>query len=526
VTPRSLAEAVALRAEADPTGELVRMAGGRGWTAAELYERAAEIARGLSRYVAGGDTVATALPGGPETIAVTVALSILGAVELPLGDNVDDDWARRLAVTTHCVLAITDEGELSRRPVLGTLGHGGAVSTVVTGSAPAAVPLEELIATAAPGLPSPGADLSRPAVVMPTSGTTGRPKGALLPNGAGIGQAQRVQRAMRYDTSDVLLNFFPWQHINARHSAFLPAVTSGARLVVDGRFSASRFWRIAHDEGITAFNFMGAVCAILLQQPVGPLDRDHRVSRGYGGPAPAWLVARMRERFGVELRQAYACTELADVATTGATVRPGAAGQIVPEYDVRVLLEDGRPAPEGTRGELQVRPRQENLTFLEYVGDPDATTAAWQDGWFRTGDQVRLEDDWLYFEGRSAEVIRRRGVNISPHLIEEVTLALPGVMEVAAVGVPSDLTEDDVLVAVVAAPGVDLQPGEIHRHCRERLPRACLPRYISIESQLPRNGSLKVLRAPLRERGVPANAWDAEALASDPPPAPSRTETA
>ena len=242
--------------------------------------------------------------------------------------------------------------------------------------------------------------------------------------------------------------------MNARHAAFLPAVISGARIVVDGSFSASRFWKVAADEKITSFNFMGSVCAMLLRQPQRESDRAHQVTRAYGGPAPAWLYEQMEERFGVRLLQAFACTELGDIATTPtAHVVPGSAGRVCPEYAVRL---DGAERPGGI-GEILVRPDREHITFTEYLGDPEATAAAWQDGWFRTGDRGRIDDDgWLFYEGRSADVIRRRGVNISAEEVEEVIANMIGVAE------------------------------------------------------LPRGNTLKVLRASLRDRGLPLGSWDAE----------------
>jgi crotonobetaine/carnitine-CoA ligase len=336
-------------------------------------------------------------------------------------------------------------------------------------------------------------------------------KAALLPVAAGPGQAARVQRAMRYDASDVLYNFFPWHHINARHAAFLPAVIAGARLVIDPRFSASRFVDVVRAEGVTAFNFMGAVCAILLRQPPSQHDRAHRVRRAYGGPAPAAMVADMRERYGITLLQAYACTELADVSTTSVDeVRPGAAGRPVPEYRLRVVDEAGNDVPSGQVGDLEVRPQRPHLTFLRYVGDPEATARAWRDGWFRTGDRVRLDDGWLYVEGRCADVVRRRGVNISPEAVEAVIASMPGIAEVAVIGVPSDLTEDEVLAVVVPHPTQTIDPAYVRKHCVGRLPRHALPRFVSVQPSLPHNASLKVSRAELRRRGLPPDAWDAE----------------
>lgn len=489
--PRSFADAVRARAEREPDGELVRLVGEEGWSAARLLERATELAGGLARVVRPGDGVVTAVEPGPETVALTTALSLLGAVEVALPEDTDPAWTGRLARDTGAVLAVADPERLDALAGVSTLDvvrtHGEA-----TGPS-----LDDLVADPRP-LPHHEPTAASPALVALTSGTTGRAKGALLPNGAALGQARRVGRAMAYTTDDVIFSFFPWQHINARHAAFLPAVLSGARVVVARRFSASRFWQTAADEGVTAFNFMGAVCAILLRQPPGPLDRAHSVTRAYGGPAPAWLVREVAERFGVQLRQAYACTELGDVATTGERVRPGAAGRPVPEYEVTVR-----------DGELLVRPREPHLTFTEYVGDPTATAAAWADGWFRTGDQVRLEDGWLHVDGRSADVIRRRGVNISAAAVEDAVATFDGVAEVAAVAVPSELTEDEVLVVVVPA-GASLDPAELHRHCQGVLPRHAVPRYVSVEPELPRSGTLKVLRHRLRDRGLPTSSWDAE----------------
>jgi crotonobetaine/carnitine-CoA ligase len=491
---------VAQRAETRPDDEVVRLTGAPGWTAAALWERALAIASGLSRFVEPGTAVATCLPPGLEAIAVTTAISALGAIELPLSRDLDEHWVRTLAKATNCTTVVTT----SEPP------YPSGFSRVVTVDGPGGLLLDDLIAggrRVSPYKSAPG----DPATVMTTSGTTGRVKGALLPVAAGPGQAARVQRAMRYDDTDVLYSFFSWQHINARHAAFLPAVLSGARLVIGTRFSASGFIETVRTEGVTAFNFMGAVCALLLRQPPTDGDRDHLVRRAYGGPAPEHLFHAMRDRFGITLLQAYACTELGDVATTYAgQVRPGAAGRPVPEYQLRIVDHAGVDVPAGEVGELLVRPEQPDLTFSTYVGDPEATERAWRGGWFHTGDQVRLDDGWLYFEGRSADVVRRRGINISPDAVEEAIAGMPGVAEVAVVGVTSEFTEDEVLAIVVPLPGRVLDPAEVRRHCTARLPRHALPRFISVEPSLPRNANLKVSRAELRSRGVPPGTWDAE----------------
>lgn len=509
MTPaRSLAEALELRARVDPDGELIRRVGGPALGAGALLARAVELSRSLASVVGPGRTIATAVPSGPEAAALTTAISWLGAVELPVPVGLDAAVARGLAWSAGCATTVAVPDRLELEPHLTDLGdHPRRPLLTICGARDGMPSVDEL--TPAPTRrhrPSP----EQPAAIMVTSGTGGRPKGALLPNGAAMGQAQRVRRAMAYEADDVLFNVFPWQHVNARHAAFLPAVISGARLVVD-TFSASRFWRTAEQEGITAFNFMGALCVMLLGQPASAADRAHHVRQAYGGPAPAWLYDAVRERFDVELRQAYACTELGDVAVTSREIRPGAAGQVVPEYELRVVGPDGVSLPDGNIGNVLVRPRHSSTTFTGYIGDLESTRTAWLDGWYVTGDRGRLEDGWFHYEGRTADLIRRRGLTIDAEHVERVAISHDGVEDAAAIGVPSELTEDDILLVVVPSPGARSDPAAIRRHCSKHLPRHAVPRFVSVEEALPRTSSLKLLHHVLRERGLPSTAWDADA---------------
>jgi crotonobetaine/carnitine-CoA ligase len=503
--PLTLAQALSARAAVSPDGEILRLAGGRPWTAGELWGRAAAWAEALTPIVTADDVVMTSAAAGPDAVALSAAVSALGGVELPLAPDATGEWVDRLIRTTDAVaLVATPEREQSR-PDLAALSRGHGVPLLRTDRLPTH-------GSAGGGTLRPRARAATdPALVLSTSGTTGRTKAALLPVGAPYGQACRVAEAMAYTPDDVLFSCFPWHHVNARNACVLPALLSGARVVVAPRFSASGFLDLARREHVTAFNFMGALCGMLLARPASGRDRDHHIRKAYGGPAPAELVAAFHDRFGVTLRQAYACTELGDVSLTAVDeLVPGAAGRVADDYEVRVVDGSRQPVPPGRTGELLVRPRREGLAFLGYVGDEQATRDAWEDGWFRTRDRGRVDDGWLWVDGRLGDAIRRRGVNIDPRRIEEVLLAHPDVTEVAAVAVPSELTEDEVLAVVVLAPGCDVQPPALRAHCRDALPRHMVPRFISIESDLPHNGSLKLDRAALRRRGLPPTAWDGD----------------
>jgi carnitine-CoA ligase len=451
--------------------------------------------------------VVTCVDAGPEAVALTAAVSALGAIELPLGADLPAGWAQHLATAAGARVVVASAARAGASPVPAAAAKlTGRPLRLIDGAGATLRPdLQD-----ATGLRPVALPVTAPALIVATSGTTGRAKAALLPVGAPIAQARRVATAMAYGPTDVLLSCFPWTHINARNASVLPAVISGARVVMAPRFSASRFLHLVREEEVTAFNFLGAMCMMLLARPPTVHDRDHTLLKAYGGPAPATLVADFGQRFGVVLRQAYACTELGDVATTPLTdLVPGAAGRPVGDHEVRIADDDGNDAPPGAAGEILVRPRREGLVVLDYVGDPGAFREAWRDGWFRTRDRGRLVDGWLHVDGRIGDVIRRRGVNIDAHQVEDVLLAHPAVAEAAAVAVPSELTEDEVLAIVVRRAGQDLEPDELWSHCREGLPRSAVPRYLSFEPDLPHTPSHKLDRAALRRRGLPATAHDA-----------------
>lgn len=507
VMPTTLTYAQALwqRAERTPRGELLRTAGCEPWTASRVRGCAASWAIGL-QPVATGAVVVTCVDSSPEAVALTCAISALGATELPLGADASVEWAYRLVELTRARVIVTS-AERADSPLVQQLARlPGRRLELVDGESALDPDLVDADRLTPIDLPSTAA-----ATMVATSGTTGRQKAALLPVGAPIRQARQVAATMQYGDDDVLLSLFHWHHINARHAIVLPAVLSGARVVFAPHFSASGFWDLVRREGVTGFSFMGAVGMMLLRQPPSPTDRDHSLTKAYGGPAPAELVSAFADRFAVTLRQAYACTELGDVSTTSmGQLRSGAAGRPLDDRELRIVDEQLHDVPDGTTGEILVRPRNTDTVFLEYVGDSEQTTAAWESGWFRTRDRGHLVDGWLHVTGRTSDVIRRRGINLDPQQIEDALLTHPAVAEAAAVAVPSELTEDELLAIVVPSTATRLTPETLWQHCEQVLPRSSRPRYLSVEDSLPHSANHKLDRAQLRRRGVPANAWDTE----------------
>ncbi|GAB2587407.1 ATP-dependent acyl-CoA ligase [Paractinoplanes abujensis] len=500
--PETLVDVLTRRAESDPAAVVATFLGAGGVTAGELLRGAERVARQLASPALGLGPqmpVVTCLRPGPALAVVVAGVARAGLVEVPVALDTPGGGPR-------AAVALLGTAALAANPALATLAP--AVFTVDDGGGPGT--LDDVRPGPLPHPPGPG----DPALVLSTSGTTGRPKGVLLPHFAGVRHARRVSDSMRYGPDDVLYNAFPWNHVNVRHTGLLAALVSGARLLAVPRFSASAFWAVCRAEGVTAFNFMGAVAAILLR--TGKEAGEHGVTRAYGGPAPRWLAEQFRSRFGVELVEAYACTELGDVTSNRVgDVVMGTAGKPLPEYEVTLRDGAGKPVPQGEIGGITVRARHPHISTLGYVGGPGGPPE-----WIATGDLGRFDDGGrLVFCGRHSDVIRRRGENISAWDVESAVAAMPGVREAAAAGVSSEFTEEDLLVAVGA--GADVTPGDVHAWCRERLPRHAWPRYVAVLDSLPRNGSGKVSKPALRDPALVAAAADLEHLRRSPaaPPA-------
>jgi acyl-CoA synthetase (AMP-forming)/AMP-acid ligase II len=524
--PRSPLDLLERRSAEAPDAELVRFADGVPLSVGQLDEGARAVARRLAPLAGAGARVASCLRPGRAGVELMFGLARLGAVEVPLALDITADAARSVLAAASVDVLVVGSGALA--------ANAGLAALLAEAPGPAAGSVPRVVLVAEPGAPAPGGfplidELpgaapggfpARPApqdpfVIVSTSGTTGRAKAAVLPGFAAVRHAWRVCATMGYGPGDVLLNVFPWNHINVRHSALLAALHSGARLVALPRFSASEFWADCRRGGVTAFNFMGAMLAILERRPPGPGDREHRVRMAYGAPAPVELAARFADRFGVRALEAYACTELGDVAAnTPSTWRPGSAGRVVPEYEVAILDEAGRALPVGEVGQIAARPRRAGITFSEYAGDPEATARVRRDGWFLTGDHGCLDaDGYLYFRGRRSDVVRRRGENVATWDVERVVAAMPGVLDVAAVGVPSELTEEELLVVLSVPPGARVDGASVRAWCQARLPRHAVPRFVRMVPELPRNPNGKLLKRVLAEHGVDEATWDADATA-------------
>ncbi|MFE1109087.1 AMP-binding protein [Streptomyces rochei] len=466
-------------------------------TYAQARTAAATMAGALAaRGCRSGDRVAALLSNRVELVDLVLGCSWLGAVVVPLNTALHGRLLRHALDESKPRFLYTEE-ELAER--VEHVGYAGQVWVTGPGSPQAPVPGVERALDPYPSRPG------DTAAVLFTSGTTGPSRGVRCPHAQFAWWGRNVADSLRLTADDTLYTCLPLFHTNALNT-LAQAMTVGASVVVDRRFSASKYWARAAEAGATCVYVLGAMVPMLLAQPPGPGDRAHRAWRGLGPGTPGALWDVFRERFGVRLVDGFGSTETnLVIGSVPEDCRPGYMGTVRDGFEARVVDADLSCVPDGTPGELVVRTDREHAFATGYVGEAEPALGSWR----RTGDRVvRDADGWFRFVDRVKDCIRRRGENISSYEVETALRAHPDVAQAAAFPVASDLAEDEVMVAVVPRPGRGLDPVEVARHCARELPVFAVPRYVDVVAELPLTETGKVRKSVLRERGVTGVTWD------------------
>jgi len=421
------------------------------------YRSAAERVRELMRRYrdAGygvGHSVGLLLENRPEHFLHKLALNALGVCCVPLNP---DHRARELAY-------VIDHAALDLLVVVSNLEAQLRSGIAESKRRPALVPCEgfDALPRAARSADSTTPTAASAASVLYTSGTTGNPKGCVLSHGyelaAGAWYATRGGMASFGEGSERLFNPFPLYHVNAGIFSFFCVMLKGNCQVQTDRFQASRWWTEVYESRATVVHVLGVVMPVLLNLPAHPHERDHAVRFAIGGGGEPQRHAAFEQRFGFPLLEIWGMTEMVRALIDchpprGVGTR--AIGRAQPGVEVRVVDDHDTDLADGTPGELLVRhsaatPRKG--FFSGYLHDAAATEAAWRGGWFHTGDVVvRDPDGLLHFVDRRKNVIRRSGENIAAAEVEALLQTHPLVQEVAVLGVPDELREQEVLACIV-----------------------------------------------------------------------------
>jgi crotonobetaine/carnitine-CoA ligase len=464
-------------------------------------EAAAAIGTGAAALaglgVGQGDLVLVTLRNTPEYLFTWLALMRLGAILVAANPASPEAELAGLA------------GQTEPRLVVGDAGAALTDFVDVEGLFPAGA--------GGPGAGSgPRADVQPEdaAVLIPTSGTTGRSKLVTQTHVAYVMAGEGFPWWLELTADDRLMTSLPLFHINAPAYSVLGSVAARASLVLLPRFSASSFLDSARRYGATEFNAIGAMVEILMLQPERPDDADNPLRLCYTGPAPTEeRQLQIERRFGLQLTSGYAMSETPYGTVWRRGTRPyGTLGSIrqhptLGEINQGRVMADGKPVAIGEVGELELR----NPAVMKgYWGMPEETAQVLgPDGWLRTGDLVLDNGDGTYtFVGRQKEVIRRRGENLAPAEVEEALASHPDVVEAAVVGVASELSEEEVKAFVVLREGAAEDMPGLHAWAAGRLARFKVPRYLEVVGELPHTPTGRVAKHQLPKDRTPAE-WDA-----------------
>jgi len=460
---------------------------GRTLTFADLRGVAVAIARRLEdEGLSAGDRIGLAAPNGVEAAALFVGVMAAGYVATPLS----------LMATPEQLGYVLDH---SRARVI-FAGPQQAEALVGLKRAPVAT-VAAPFAPDAGDWPLPPRDENDDALLMYTSGTTGRPKGVRLTQRAILAGARFVSEAHELTPADRVLAVLPLYHINAQIVTVLAPLLQGGSLVMPERFSVGAFWRWASAHRCTWLNVVPTMIAYLLNGPDASGDLSAvRFCRSASAPLALEHLAAFERRFGIGVIETMGLTETAAPVFTNPLRRElrkaGSAGQAF-GCDARIVdPASGAVLADDQEGEVQIRGPNVMAGYLE---DPAETERAFTpDGWLRTGDLGRRDPDGFHFiTGRLKELIIKGGENIAPREIDEALLRHPAVLEAAAYAVSHPLYGQEVEAAVVLKPNAQADEAELLRTCRDIVGAFKCPRAIRFVAELPKGPSGKLQRLRL-----------------------------
>ena len=353
--------------------------------------------------------------------------------------------------------------------------------------------------------------------LMYTSGTTGKSKGVVRPCAADYSSAQNYSSIMDLTSDDTVFTCLPLFHSNAMVMGVYPAMISGCKVIVEEKYSASKFWKWMKDFEVTKFNLVGVMSYFMWNAPVVPEEKQHKVKLVLGSPAPHDIIEEFMERFNILFTEGYGLTEVGQCTFTrpNEPFRVGSCGKESPGYEIKIVNPDtDEELPRNTPGELVLRPRIPNICLHYYYKMPEKTVSDFRNLWFHTGDLCRMDEDgYIFFMDRVKDYIRRRGENISSFEVENLISTHPSIEESAAIAVKLDEqgrhSEDELMIVIVLKENMTLDPKDLIEFLQPIMPKFMIPRFVRFRDSLPKTPTNRVQKVKLRDEGVTKDTWDA-----------------
>ena len=470
------------------------------------------------RGIGPGDRVGVISTNHPSTAVLLFAAARLGAVLVPV--NPDSSPAQVRYVFDHTDVAGIVAGPAALHLLHEAIAGQDRQRWVLLNEPAPGVDHETLtdaVARTGDGADVPNAGTAESTcLVIYTSGTTGYPKGVMHSQRGCVLTGEAFVGRMHLQIGERLLCALPMFHVNALLYSLSGAIACGGTVIPVRRFSASAFWKTAAAAGATEVNLVGAMGHMLTARARSEFV-PHTIRRVFVAPATREMVEVFRRDFGVDtIIECYGMSEIPGLLSNpvDGLRKVASLGIVSPHPDpaiarpeVRVVDDEGNDVVRGQIGELVAR----TPTIMQgYLGNPEQTADAFRDGWFRTGDLVYQDEDGYFFlVTRRNDVIRRRGEMISGAELDRVLSTHPDVLEAAAIPVPSDLGEEDILVAVVRRPGAHPPAEDLAAWMRRHLGPAKAPQYVAFVESLPHTATGRLEKYKLRaDAALRASATD------------------
>ena len=474
---------------------------GQRWSYRQLDAEVARIAGGLAAHgVQAGERVVLFMGNRPEFMSVLFAVQRLGAIAVPIGEREQRPGLAYMLQQCGACAIVFDEALAERIPSPDEVPS--LRLRLVVGQAPGALPLADLRGEAKDAVPVREQDT---ALILYTSGTTGRPKGAMLTHLNVAHSVRHYELCMGLRPGDRSALAVPASHVTGLIAIIAAMVHIGGAVVMLSEFKAPAFLQLLEDERVTHTLMVPAMYQLCLLQP--GLDRArllHWRIGGYGGaPMPVSSIDALTERLpGLTLLNAYGATETTSPTTmmpAGLTrAHADSVGVALPCADVRVMDDEGCEQPAGTPGELWIAGP---MVVPGYWDNPEATAANFTAGYWHSGDLGSVDaEGFVRLFDRKKDMLNRGGFKIYSVEVEHCLVALPGIVEAAIVGRPCPVLGERVH-AFVYAPGMAQDDASVRAHCAAHLSDYKVPETITWSAEpLPRNAGGKLLKRALRDR--------------------------
>ncbi|USK35781.1 long-chain-fatty-acid--CoA ligase [Bacillus sp. F19] len=467
----------------------------------ELNMQVDSLAAGLSAQSIGkGDGVALILGNSPEFLIAYYGILRLGAFVVPINPLFTKDEINYILGNSQAKAVIA---HVSAEPKLSEVKKQleNLKLVVYTEAENQEWTWEHLLGTSINVCENPYIDKEDLAVILYTSGTTGKPKGAMLSHRNLVSNSDSISKLLELHDNDRVVAVLPMFHVFCMTVCMNAPIACGATVLIQRKFSPSDVVSTIREKKATVFAGVPTMYSFIYQLPEATAEdfQSIRMCISGGASIPVEMLHKFENKYNVSILEGYGLSETAPLVAINplkGTRKPGSIGLNIPAVKSKVVDENRKELPRGEVGELVV---QGPNVMKGYLGMPEATTAALIDGWIYTGDLATMDEEgYIYIVDRKKDMIIVGGYNVYPREVEEVLYQHPAVVEAAVIGIPDGEYGESVKAFVVVR-DEQITMNDIIRFCQEKLVKYKLPKQVEFFKELPKNSTGKILRRELRE---------------------------